>query len=217
MGVTQGAGLSLRWFRDQFGGQEVSLSQFLKQDSYELLTREAAQAKPGCEGLIFLPYMMGERTPHLDANAKGVLFGLTGRHTRAEVVRAILEGVAYSLKDSFQIFGEMGVPVTQVRASGGGGRSTLWRQIQADIFGTEICTVATDEGAALGAAIMASVGCGAFSSVAQACTAAISLTNFTQPVAENQSRYREYYEIYRSLYGALKPYFDKTTAIVNKG
>ena len=110
------------------------------------------------------------------------MFGLTGRHTRTDVVRAILEGVAYSLKDSFEIFKEMGVPVTQVRASGGGGKSPLWRQIQADIFGTEICTVATDEGAAYGAAIMAAVGTGGFSSVEQACQQAISLTNFTSPI-----------------------------------
>jgi xylulokinase len=143
-----------------------------------------------------------------------VLFGLTGRHTRAEVVRAILEGVAYSLKDSFEIFREMEVPITQVRASGGGGRSALWRQIQADIFGTPICTVAADEGAAFGAAIMASVGCGVFPSVAEACRQAISLTNFTEPIAENQRRYQEYYQIYRALYGALKPQFDRVTDIV---
>jgi xylulokinase len=217
MGVTQGAGLSLRWFRDQFGGQEVSLSSFLRQDAYELLTQEAVQARPGCEGLIFLPYMMGERTPHLDANAKGVLFGLTGRHTRTDVIRAILEGVAYSLKDSFEIFKEMGVPVTQVRASGGGGKSALWRQIQADIFDTEICTVATDEGAAFGAAIVAAVGTGAFPSVEKACQQAISLTNFTKPIAENRRRYQEYYQVYRALYGALKSHFDKVTKIVADG
>jgi len=216
MGVTQGAGLSLRWLRDQFGAQEVSLGALLKEDSYELLTRQASQAKPGCEGLIFLPYLMGERTPHLDANARGVLFGLTGRHTRADVIRAVLEGVAYSLKDSFEIFKKMRVPVTQVRASGGGGRSTLWRQIQADIFGTEICTVAADEGAAYGAALLAAVGTGAFSSVEQACTNSISLTNFTQPIAANRNAYQQYYDIYRSLYGALKPSFDKVTAVVSK-
>jgi xylulokinase len=214
MGVTQGAGLSLRWFRDRLASQEVSLGAFLKQDAYELLTQQAAQAKPGCEGLLFLPYLMGERTPHLDANARGVLFGLTARHTRADVIRAILEGVAYSLKDSFEVFREMGVPVTQVRASGGGGRSALWRQIQADIFDTEICTVATDEGAAFGAALLAAVGAGGFKSVEQACSESINLTNFTQPIPENQTRYREYYEIYRSLYGALKPGFDKVTTIV---
>jgi xylulokinase len=214
MGVTQGAGLSLRWFRDRLASQEVSLGAFLKQDAYELLTQQAAQAKPGCEGLLFLPYLMGERTPHLDANARGVLFGLTARHTRADVIRAILEGVAYSLKDSFEVFREMGVPVTQVRASGGGGRSALWRQIQADIFDMEICTVATDEGAAFGAALLAAVGAGGFKSVEQACSESINLTNFTQPIPENQTRYREYYEIYRSLYGALKPGFDKVTTIV---
>jgi xylulokinase len=216
MGVTQGAGLSLRWLRDQFGALELSLGTLLKEDSYELLTRQAAQAKPGCEGLIFLPYLMGERTPHLDANARGVLFGLTARHTRADVIRAVLEGVAYSLKDSFEIFKEMGVPVTQVRASGGGGRSSLWRQIQADIFDTEICTVATDEGAAFGAALLAAVGAGGFTSVEQACSESISLTNFTQPKAANRISYQEYYQIYRSLYLALKPSFDKVTAVVAK-
>ena len=214
MGVTQGAGLSLRWFRDQFGGQEVNLSSFLKQDSYELLTQQAAQAKPGCEGLIFLPYLMGERTPHLDANARGVLFGLTGRHTRADVLRAVLEGVAYSLKDSFMIFDEMQVRITQVRASGGGGRSALWRQIQADVFGKEICTVAADEGAAFGAALVAAVGAGEFSSVEEACRRSIRLTNHTQPIPDNVRRYQEFYQVYRSLYGALKPGFDRVTEIV---
>ncbi len=213
MGVTQGAGLSLRWFRDHFGRQEASLGSLLKQDSYELLTQQAAQAKPGCEGLIFLPYLMGERTPHLDANARGVLFGLTGRHTRADVLRAVLEGVAYSLKDAFLIFDEMKVPVTQVRASGGGGRSPLWRQIQADIFGTEICTVAADEGAAFGAALMAAVGAGGFASVAEACTQSIQLANHTRPISENTKRYAEYYQVYRSLYSALKPSFDRVTRL----
>jgi xylulokinase len=217
MGVTQGAGLSLRWLRDQFGAQEVSLGALLKEDAYALLTQQASQAKPGCEGLIFLPYLMGERTPHLDSNARGVLFGLTGRHTRADVIRAVLEGVAYSLKDSFEIFKEMGVPVTQVRASGGGGRSALWRQIQADIFGTEICTVAADEGAAFGAALMAAVGTGGFSSVEEACRSSINLTNFTQPLAANRNSYQEYYGIYRSLYLALKPSFDRVTAVVGAG
>ena len=217
MGVTQGAGLSLRWVRDHFGGQEVTLSALLKQDSYELLTQQAAQATPGCEGLIFLPYLMGERTPHLDANARGVLFGLTGRHTRADVLRAVLEGVAYSLKDSFLIFDEMKVPVTQVRASGGGGRSALWRQIQSDIFGKEICTVAADEGAAFGAALVAAVGAGGFGSVEQACNQSIQLTNHTRPIAENVKRYAEYYQVYRSLYSALKPSFDTVTRLAAGG
>ncbi|MEW5979088.1 MAG: xylulokinase [Acidobacteriota bacterium] len=214
MGVTQGAGLSLRWFRDHFGGPELSLASWLKRDAYEYLTEQAAQARPGCEGLIFLPYLMGERTPHLDANARGVFFGLTARHTRADMVRAVLEGVAYSLKDSFEIFREMQVPVKQVRASGGGGRSALWRQIQADIFDTEICTVAADEGAAFGAAILAAVGTGAFDSVQEACNQAIQLTNFTSPNPANRRRYRDYYEIYRSLYGTLKSSFDRVTEVV---
>ena len=129
----------------------------------------------------------------------------------------MLEGVAYSLKDSFRIFDEMKVPVTQVRASGGGGRSALWRQIQTDVFDKEICTVAADEGAAFGAALMAAVGTGGFASVEQACTQSIQLTNHTSPIAENAKRYGEYYDVYRSLYGALKPSFDTVTRLAAGG
>jgi len=142
MGVTQGAGLSLRWFRDQFGAAEVDMAGRLGVDPYELLTREAERSVPGSDGLIWLPYLMGERTPHLDATARGVLFGLTARHTRGDVVRAILEGVTYSLRDCLSILREMGVPAAQVRASGGGARSVLWRQMQADVFGTDVVTIA---------------------------------------------------------------------------
>jgi xylulokinase len=132
-------------------------------------------------------------------------------------LRAVLEGVAYSLKDSFLIFDEMRVPVTQVRASGGGGRSALWRQIQSDIFGKEICTVAADEGAAFGAALVAAVGAGEFGSVEQACSQSIRLTNHTRPIAENVKRYAEYYQVYRSLYSALKPSFDTVTRLAAAG
>ncbi len=215
MGVTQGAGLSLRWFRDHCSGAEMVVGQNTGRDPYELLTEEASLAEPGSEGLIFLPYLMGERAPHLDPNAKGVFFGLTGRHVRQHMVRAVLEGVAYSLRDSLEIIvTEMGNPVTQVRASGGGGRSALWRQIQADVFGTEMVTINATEGPAYGAALLAAVGAGVYDSVEEACHDAIRVVEQTTPDAERRRLYDEYYEIYRALYPALKPSFDRVTEVV---
>src|SRR5262245_20546268 len=141
MGVTQAAGLSLRWFRDRFGAGTANSS-----DPYERLSEEASASPPGCEGLLWLPYLMGERTPHLDPHATGALLGLTASHTRSHVVRAIMEGVAFSLRDTFSIFEEMAVPVRNVRLGGGGARSALWRQIQADVYGHEVEVVETEEG-----------------------------------------------------------------------
>ncbi len=214
MGVTQGAGLSLRWFRDNFGNVEMQTAILTGGDSYDLLSKEAARAPAGSEGLLFLPYLMGERTPHLDPNAKGVLFGLTGRHQRFHVIRAIMEGVAYSLRDSFEIFKEMGVPVKQVRASGGGGRSELWRQIQADVFGREIVTINAGEGPAYGVALLAGVGTGVWASVAEACQATIRVVTRQKPIKDNVATYNAFYPTYRALYGALKPHFDKVTELV---
>jgi xylulokinase len=214
MGVTQGAGLSLRWFRDNFGNVEMQTAFLTGVDTYDLLSQEAARAPVGSEGLIFLPYMMGERTPHLDPNAKGVFFGLTGRQQRFHVVRAILEGVAYSLRDSFEIFGEMGVQVSQVRASGGGGRSELWRQIQADVFGREIVTINATEGPAYGVALLAGVGTGVWASVGEACSSTIRVVTRQQPVEANVAVYESFYSVYRALYPALKPYFDRVTELV---
>ncbi|GAB4565476.1 MAG: xylulokinase [Anaerolineae bacterium] len=214
MGVTQGAGLSLRWFRDQFGGLEQVLAANLGVDPYELLTQEAALAPVGCEGLIFLPYLMGERTPHLDADAKGVFFGLTARHTRRDMIRAILEGVAYSLRDSFEIMREMSVPIEQVRASGGGARSALWRQIQADVYNTEMVTINATEGPAYGVALLAGVGTGVWSSVPEACDATIKITGRTAPDPERVRIYDAYYQVYRGLYSKLKPAYDQVAEII---
>jgi len=218
MGVTQGAGLSLRWFRDNFGGSEMLVSNLTGVDPYVLLDMEAAQAPVGSEGLLFLPYLMGERAPHLDPDAKGVFFGLTARHTRLEMVRAIFEGVAYSLRDSMEIIRqEMAIPVEQVRASGGGGRSALWRQIQADIFNTEMVTINVSEGPAYGVALLAGVGTGNWSSVEEACTRSIQVEQSTRPIVENVAIYERFYPIYRGLYPALKPQYDAVTAAVAAG
>ncbi|HEX8283422.1 MAG TPA: xylulokinase [Pyrinomonadaceae bacterium] len=199
MGVTQGAGLSLRWFRDQFGaGRDDG------RDPYERLAEEAAAAPPGAGGLLWAPYLMGERTPHLDPHARAALVGLTASHARAHVIRAILEGVAFSLRDTLTVFGEMGVPVESIRLGGGGARSALWRQIQADVYGREVELVEADEGAAYGAALLAGVGGGAWESVGQACAAAVRVRERVAPRAETARLMSERYEAYRKLYPALR-------------
>ncbi len=213
MAVTQGAGLSFRWFRDNFAAAEIAEAARTGRDPYELLTAEAAAAPPGSEGLLYLPYLMGERTPHLDPLARGVFFGLTARHTRAHVIRAILEGVAYSLRDGLEIFRQMGVPSEQVRASGGGGRSPLWRQIQADVFNREMVTINATEGSAYGAALLAAAGTGGFPSVEQACRSCISVTDRCEPDSHRARLYEEYYAIYRDLYGRLRDSYRAVAAV----
>src|SRR5712671_3554848 len=180
MGVTQAAGLSLRWFRDRFGTARKN-GKDDDRDPYERLVAEAATAPVGANGLFWAPYLMGERTPHLDPHARGALVGLTASHTRAHVIRAILEGVAFSLRDTFTIFRELGVPVETIRLGGGGARSKLWQQIQADIYGQRVELVEADEGAAYGAALLGGVGAGAWSSVDEACAVAIRVRERIAP------------------------------------
>jgi xylulokinase len=199
MGVTQAAGLSLRWFRDQFGVGADN-----RTESYERLAIEAARAIPGCDGLLWAPYLMGERTPYLDPSARGMLFGLTASHTRAHVIRAILEGVAFSLRDTFTIFREIKVPVRTIRLGGGGARSALWRQIQADVYGQRVETVEAEEGAAYGAAILAGVGAKAWASVDAACHAVVRVAGNTNPNSEDALAMEKAYATFRRLYPAMK-------------
>ena len=199
MGVTQAAGLSLRWFRDQFGvGADGQL------ESYESLTTEAAKAPPGCAGLLWAPYLMGERTPYLDPTARGILVGLTASHTRAHVIRAILEGVAFSLRDTFTIFQEIEVPVKTIRLGGGGARSALWQQIQADVYGQRVETVEAEEGAAYGAAILAGVGAKAWPSVDAACDSVVRVARNISPNSEDSLVMEKAYAVYRRIYPAMK-------------
>src|SRR5579884_2162641 len=179
MGVTQGAGLSFRWLRDNIGLPERVLERWSGLDAYELLAREAASVPPGSEGLIFLPYLQGERTPHLDAHARGGWIGLTASHDRRHLVRAVLEGVAFSLKDCFSIMREQGLSIEQVRATGGGAKSPLWRQIIADVLGVELVTTDNEEGPAFGAALLAGVASGVYPSIAQACEATVRIADYT--------------------------------------
>jgi xylulokinase len=204
MGVTQGAGLSLRWFRDHFAASESWYASHANADVYDLIIKEAENAPPGSDGLLWLPYLMGERTPHLDAHARGMWFGLTAAHTRAHLIRSILEGVAFSLRDSLEIFRELDIPVEQIRVSGGGSKSLLWRQIQADIYGKELVTLRTSEGSALGAAFLAGVGAKLYSSVEESAQAAIQVKEQMAPQPENMRIYDRYYQVYRNLYPAVQ-------------
>ena len=202
MGVTQAAGLSLRWFRDQFGaGRDDG------RDPYERLSEEASKTPPGAEGLFWAPYLMGERTPHCDPNARGALLGLSASHTRAHVIRAIMEGIAFSLKDTFTIFAEMQVPVESIRLGGGGARSPLWRQIQADVYGKEVELVQAEEGAAYGAAILAGVGAGTWASVDEACDAVVRVAHRVAPQSQVCGAMQRNYQVYRRVYPALRTVF----------
>jgi xylulokinase len=194
MGVTQAAGLSLRWFREQFAAGA----------SYDQLTAEAARVPPGAEGVLWAPYLMGERTPHCDPDARAALVGLAASHHRGHVVRAILEGVAFSLRDTFSIFSELDVPVGQVRLGGGGSQSALWRQIQADVYGRAVETASGGEGAAYGAAILAAVGIERWQTVDAACDALVRSVSVTMPQRAVVSAMNERYAIYTSLYPALR-------------
>jgi xylulokinase len=206
MGVMLSAGGSLRWYRDALCAYEKEIARKTNEDVYEVMTRAAATAPAGCEGLLFLPYLTGERTPYPDPHARGAFIGLTVRHTKAHLTRAVLEGVSYGLRDSLELMRALGITTTQVRASGGGARSALWRQILADVFDAEIVTVNITEGAAYGAALLAGVGAGVYRNVEAACDAVITTTSTTQPSAA-KSIYAEYYPRYRALYPALKNEF----------
>jgi xylulokinase len=208
MGVTQAAGLSLRWFRDQFGGVPSDVAVKSGRDPYDVFVEEANVVPAGSEGAFWLPYLMGERTPHLDPKARAALLGLTASHTRGHVIRAVMEGVAYSLKDTFSIFDEMKVPVTSIRLGGGGARSPLWRQIQSDVYGREVETVAAEEGAAYGAAILAGTGVGEWASVDEACDKVVRIASRIAPNATDSKTMQTTYGIYRKIYPALRAVFE---------
>ena len=214
MGVTQGAGISLKWLRDEFLGEEREIAKSLGVDPYELMNKEAALARPGCDGLLFLPYMMGERTPHLDASAKGVFFGLTAMHKRRDMIRAVMEGVSYSLLDCMNIIRELGGDADVVRASGGGARSVLWRQMICDMFRSDVATIQSAEGPALGVALLAGVGTGVYGSVPEACETVIKQNPVQKPDEAAAKVYETFYPVYRALYPALKDCYAQTAQIL---
>lgn len=191
MGVTNGAGLSLRYFRDTFAPGS----------SYEELTELAAGAPAGSDGLMWAPYLFGERTPHLDPRARAAFVGITASHTRAHFVRAVLEGVAFSLRDTLTLFAELGVPVKAIRLGGGGARGPLWRQIQADVYGQPVELLEAEEGGAFGVALLAGTGIGAWASVEQACAETVRVAEIVRPKhgAEMDAAYSAYRRIYPAL------------------
>lgn len=214
MGVILSAGGSLQWYRNQLGQLEVAQAKKQKVDPYELLCAQAAEAPIGSEGLYFLPYLTGERTPHADPHAKGAWIGLTPRHGRPHLVRSVMEGVTYAMRDSLEIIREMGVPIEQIRASGGGGRSPFWRQMQADVYGAKVVTINASEGPAYGVALLAAVGTGEYSNIAEACSKTIKVVTKTNPNSKAKSRYDQTYPLFGQLYRSLKSDFKTIDDII---
>lgn len=215
MGVTLSAAGSFRWYRDTLGQSELDQAAQSGVDTYDLLTAEAASVPAGSEGLLFLPYLSGERTPYPDPDARGVFFGLTLRHGKAHMTRAVLEGISYAMRDSLELMRQLGLTIDQVRASGGGSRSPMWRQMLADVFGSEIVTVNVSQGAAYGAALLAGVGAGVFPDVISAAETAVSTANRSQPGAD-AAVYADFHPRYQALYPALAPEFKAIARLVEK-
>jgi xylulokinase len=200
MGVMLSAAGSLQWYRDTLAPGA----------SYDVLLKPCADIPPGSEGLFFLPYLTGERTPHPDPLARAAFVGLTIRHSRDHMTRAVLEGVAFGLRDNMELIRQAGLgQIREVRVSGGGARSALWRQILADVLDTELITVNTTEGAAFGAALLAGVGADVWGSVEESCQATIRSTSSTTPQPASVERYDAAYRLFRELYPTLKPAFDR--------
>ncbi len=213
MGVTQGAGLSLKWFRDNFCSEEKETAKLMNVNEYYLMDKEAETVPIGADRLLYLPYLMGERTPHLDPNARGMFFGLSAMHTKKHMLRAVMEGVAYSLRDCEEICREMGTEISDMMACGGGGTSPLWRQMLADLYNCPVKTVTSKEGPALGVAILAFVGAGVYKTVPEACGEIIKTDKEQKPVADNVPEYEKFYRLYTEIYPAVKEKCAKLAAL----
>lgn len=215
MGVMLSAGGSLRWYRDVLGATERAMAEATGRDPYDYICETAAAAPAGSEGLIFLPYLTGERTPHKDPDAKGAYIGFSLRHTRAHMARAVLEGVAYGMRDGLDILREMGVPLNEIRATGGGARSALWRQIQADVYSLPLVTLAADEGPAYGASLLALVAAGEHNTVEDACDVAVKTVSKTAPDPTASRAYDDWLPHYREAYKALAPLYRGMGALLS--
>ena len=204
MGVTLAAGQSLKWFRDNFCAEEIATAKTMGVDPYYFTDKEAEQSPIGCNKLIYMPYLMGERTPHLDPDCRGAFIGLSAMHTKRDMTRAVMEGVVYSLGDCCEILKGMGVASEQMAACGGGGSSPLWRTMLSDTYNMDVTTVTSKEGPALGAAILAGVGAGIYPSVQEGCKRVIKIKTMQKPDLAKHEEYEKYYNIYTKLYTALK-------------
>lgn len=203
MGVTQAAGLSLKWLRDNFCREEMLEAEKQGISEYYLMDKEAEQISIGSDKLIYLPYLMGERTPHLDPDIRGMFFGLSAIHTKSHFIRAVMEGVAFSLRDCKNIISEMGTDISDMMACGGGGTSPLWRSMLADLYSCPVKTVSCKEGPALGVAILAFVGTGVYNTVEEACEVMIKTDKTQIPDSERSAEYEKFYQIYTKLYDSV--------------
>ena len=212
-GCMLSAGGSFQWLRNQLGQAEVALAKKQKIDPYELLIAEAAATPPGAEGLFFLPYLTGERCPHPDPYARGAWIGLTARTTRGMMIRAVLEGVTYGMRDALEIMKTMQIPVAQIRVTGGGARSDFWRHLQADVYNRPLVLTNATEGPAYGVALLAGVGTGVFGSVEEACRATIKPVQTVKPNAKAGVLFDRHYKVYTKLYDDLKDRFRDIAAL----
>jgi len=208
-GCMLSTGGSFQWFRNVLGAAEIAKAKKRKCDPYELLTAQAAEAPLGCEGVFFLPYLTGERTPHADPLARACWVGISNRTTRNELVRSVMEGATYAMNEAVTLLRDRGLKIRQIRLSGGGARSDLWRQMQADIYGTTCVTINAEEGPAYGAALLAATGAGEFRNVREACKAGIEVTRTIKAKPKARARYAKLFEQYRRLYPALKNEFPR--------
>jgi len=206
-GCSLSAGMSLQWLRNNFFLAEMKVAEGLGQDPYNLMTAQAERVPIGANRLLFLPYLMGERSPILDPNARGVFFGLSAIHNKYDMLRAVMEGVVYALRQSLDVLRGMGISFNQIYATGGGGTSPLWRQMIADIFELPVTTIQNREGPALGAAIMAGVGAGIYPSVSEACEKLIKVNPSQNPIPENSKKYADYYKLFTDIYPGMKEGF----------
>jgi len=213
MSCSLAAGMSLQWLRNNFFLPEMKAADGLGQDPYEIMTAQADRVPIGANRLIYLPYLMGERSPILDPNSRGVFFGLSAIHSKYDMLRAVMEGVVYSQRQCLDVLLGMGVEFSEIYATGGGGTSAVWRQMIADVFNLPVTTIQNREGPALGAAILAGVGTGLYTSVADACKNIIKTNPAQMPIKENSARYKGYYELYCELYPAMKDSFGKLAGL----
>lgn len=212
-GCVMSAGGSFQWLRNTIGAEEIRKAKRDKCDPYELLTAQAAQAPIGCEGLFFLPYLTGERTPHSDPDARGGWIGIHSRTSRNELIRSVMEGATFAMNDAVHVLKEIGQKITRIRLSGGGARSQFWRQLQADIYATPCEMINTEEGGAYGVALLAAVGSGEYPNIKQACKAAIQVTQTLKPDPKARKAYAKLHEQYDRLYPALAGEFKRIASL----
>ena len=212
-GCTLSAGMSLQWLRNNFFLPEIKTAEGLGKDPYVIMSKQAENVPIGANKLIFLPYLMGERSPILDPNARAVFFGLSAIHNKYDMLRSVMEGVVYAQRQCLDILRDMGIEFTQLYATGGGATSPLWRQMIADVFGLPVVTIQNREGPALGAAILAGVAAGLYKSIPDACSRIIKQNTPEEPILENSKKYQPYYDLYCNLYPSMKEGFSTLSKI----